>query len=58
MEKREELNSLMEKYKEFTSIILKLDKENRKSLSTLDAEEAKNYGIIDCIGFPEELKEV
>ena len=34
MEKREELNSLMEKYKEFTSIILKLDKENRKSLST------------------------
>ena len=42
MEKREELNTLMEKYKEFTSIILKLDKENRKSLSTLDAEEAKN----------------
>lgn len=42
MEKRGELNSLMEKYKEFTSIILKLDKENRKSLSTLDAEEAKN----------------
>lgn len=42
MEKREELNSLMEKYKEFTSIILKLDKENRKSLSILDAEEAKN----------------
>ncbi len=42
MEKREELNSLMEKYKEFTSIILKLDKENRKSLSTLDAEEVKN----------------
>lgn len=42
MEKREELNSLMEKYKEFTSIILKLDKENRKSLSTLDAEAAKN----------------
>ena len=42
MEKREELNSLMEKYKEFTSIILKLDKENRKSLSALDAEEAKN----------------
>ena len=42
MEKREELNSLMEKYKEFTSIILKLDKENRKSISTLDAEEAKN----------------
>lgn len=42
MEKREELNSLMEKYKEFTSIILKLDKENIKSLSTLDAEEAKN----------------
>lgn len=42
MDKREELNSLMEKYKEFTSIILKLDKENRKSLSTLDAEEAKN----------------
>lgn len=42
MEKREELNSLMEKYKEFTSIILKLNKENRKSLSTLDAEEAKN----------------
>jgi len=42
MEKREELNSLMEKYKEFTSIILKLDKENRKSLSTLDSEEAKN----------------
>lgn len=42
MEKREELNSLMEKYKEFTSIILKLDKENRKSLSTLDAEKAKN----------------
>ena len=42
MEKREELNSLVEKYKEFTSIILKLDKENRKSLSTLDAEEAKN----------------
>lgn len=42
MEKREELNSLMEKYKEFTSIILKLDKENRKNLSTLDAEEAKN----------------
>ena len=42
MEKREELNSLMEKYKEFTSIILKLDKENRKRLSTLDAEEAKN----------------
>lgn len=42
MEKREELNSLMEKYKEFTSIILKLDKENRKSLSTLDVEEAKN----------------
>lgn len=42
MEKREELNSLMEKYKEFTSIILKLDKENRKSLSTLDAETAKN----------------
>ena len=41
MEKREELNSLMEKYKEFTSIILKLDKENRKSLSTLDAETAK-----------------
>ena len=32
----------MEKYKEFTSIILKLDKENRKSLSTLDAEEVKN----------------
>ncbi len=24
----------------------------------MDAEEAKNYGIIDCIGFPEELKEV
>lgn len=42
MEKREELNSLMEKYKEFTSIILKLDKKNRKSLSTLDAETAKN----------------
>lgn len=42
MEKREELNLLMEKYKEFTSIILKLDKENRKSLSTLDAEEVKN----------------
>ena len=42
MEKREELNSLMEKYKEFTSLILKLDKENRKSLSSLDAEEAKN----------------
>lgn len=42
MEKREELNSLMEKYKEFTSIILKLDKENRKSLSILDAETAKN----------------
>ena len=42
MEKREELNSLMEKYKEFTSIILKLDKENRKSLSTLDAEAAKD----------------
>lgn len=42
MEKREELNSLMEKYKEFTSIILKLDKENRKSLRTLDSEEAKN----------------
>ena len=42
MEKREELNSLMEKYKEFTSIILKLDKENRKSLSTLDAETAKD----------------
>ena len=41
MEKREELNSLMEKYKEFTSIILKLNKENRKSLSTLDAETAK-----------------
>lgn len=42
MEKREELNSLMEKYKEFTSLILKLDKENRKSLSILDAETAKN----------------
>ena len=42
MEKREELNSLMEKYKEFTSLILKLDKENRKSLSTLDTETAKN----------------
>lgn len=42
MEKREELNSLMEKYKEFTSIILKLDKENRKSLSALDAEAAKD----------------
>lgn len=42
MEKREELNSLMEKYKEFTSLILKLDKENRKSLSTLDVETAKN----------------
>lgn len=42
MEKREELNSLMEKYKEFTSIILKLDKENRKNLSTLDAETAKD----------------
>ena len=42
MEKREELNSLMEKYKEFTSIILKLDKENRKSVSTLDAETAKD----------------
>ena len=42
MEKREELNSLMEKYKEFTSIILKLDKENRKSLSTLDAETEKD----------------
>ena len=42
MEKREELNSLMEKYKEFTSIILKLNKENRKSLSILDAETAKN----------------
>lgn len=42
MEKREELNSLMEKYKEFTSLILRLDKENRKSLSTLDAEEVKN----------------
>ena len=42
MEKRKELNSLMEKYKEYTSLILKLDKENRKSLSTLDAEEAKN----------------
>ena len=49
MEKREELNickklesKYSEKYKEFTSIILKLDKENRKSLSTLDAEEVKN----------------
>ena len=42
MEKREELNSLMEKYKEFTSLILRLDKENRKSLSTLDAEAAKD----------------
>lgn len=42
MEKRGELNSLMEKYKEFTSIILKLDKENRKSLSALDAEAAKD----------------
>lgn len=42
MEKREELNLLMEKYKEFTSIILKLNKENRKSLSILDAETAKN----------------
>ena len=42
MEKREELNSLMEKYKEFTSLILRLDKENRKSLSTLDTEAAKD----------------
>lgn len=42
MEKREELNSLMEKYKEFTSLILKLDKENRKSLSALDTEAAKD----------------
>ena len=42
MEKREELNSLMEKYKEFTSLILRLDKENRKSLSTLDAEAVKD----------------
>ena len=42
MEKREELNSLMEKYKEFTSLILRLDKENRKSLSILDAEAAKD----------------
>lgn len=42
MEKREELNSLMEKYKEFTLLILRLDKENRKSLSTLDAEAAKD----------------
>lgn len=42
MEKREELNSLMEKYKEYTSLILRLDKENRKSLSTLDAEAAKD----------------
>ena len=42
MEKREELNSLMEKYKEFTSLILRLDKKNRKSLSTLDAEAAKD----------------
>lgn len=24
----------------------------------MDAEEAKAYGIIDCIGFPEELKEI
>ena len=24
----------------------------------MDANEAKDYGIIDCIGFPEELKEV
>ncbi|MBM6841337.1 ATP-dependent Clp protease proteolytic subunit [[Clostridium] spiroforme] len=24
----------------------------------MDADEAKDYGIIDCIGFPEELKEV
>lgn len=42
MEKREELNSLMEKYKEFTSLILRLDKENRKSLSALDTEAAKD----------------
>lgn len=32
----------MEKYKEYTSLILRLDKENRKSLSTLDAEAAKD----------------
>lgn len=42
MEKREELNSLMEKYKEYTSLILRLDKKNRKSLSTLDTEAAKD----------------
>lgn len=42
MEKREELNSLMEKYKEFTSLILRLDKENRKSLSALDMNAAKD----------------
>ena len=42
MEKREELNSLMEKYKEYTSIILRLNKENRKSLSTLDMAAAKD----------------
>ena len=32
----------MEKYKEFTSLILRLDKENRKSLSALDTEAAKD----------------
>ena len=42
MEKREELNSLMEKYKEYTSLILRLNKENRKSLSTLDMAAAKD----------------
>ena len=42
MEKREELNSLMEKYKEYTSLILKLNKENRRSLSALDMNAAKD----------------
>lgn len=42
MEKREELNSLMEKYKEYTSLILRLDKKNRKSLSALDMDAAKD----------------
>lgn len=42
MEKREELNSLMEKYKEYTSVILGLDKENIKNLSTLNDKEAKD----------------
>ena len=48
MEKRKELNTLMEKYKEYTSVILGLDKENIKNLSTLSVKEAQDKLNEEC----------